>query len=108
MGKAIVEAIGLAKDFKRKAAKKYHLKRVILFGSQARGRLREGSDIDLLIVSDRMSKRSEFMSELLLEWHFTQKKNYPVDFLPFTEKEFEEASNKITIVKQALEEGIEI
>lgn len=108
MGKASPQAIALVRDFKRRAEKKYHLKKVVLFGSQVEGTMREGSDIDILVITDTFLSRPEFMSALLAEWHLIQKKKEPVDFLPFTEKEYKESSGKITIVKQAMEEGIEI
>jgi hypothetical protein len=59
-------------------------------------------------VSDKFKRKAEFMSKLAVEWHIIQKKKIPVDFLPYKTKEFRELSKKITIVKQALEEGIEI
>lgn len=108
MGEANPEAIKIAKDFKKKAERKYSFQKVILFGSQATGKIREGSDIDLLIVSDKFRKKPAFMSKLFYEWHIVQKKNHPVDFICFTKKEFARMSNKVTIVKQALEEGIAI
>ena len=108
MGKAKLEAVRLAQDFKEKARKKYGIQRVILFGSQAIGSAKTGSDIDLLIVSDKFRNRAKFMSQLYSEWHISQKKRLPVDFLCFTKKEFRRMSKQITIVKQALEEGMEI
>lgn len=108
MGKANPEAVRLAKDFKERAGKKYAIKRVVLFGSQATGKTREGSDMDLLIVSEKSKKKSEFMSELFREWHINQKKKFPIDFICFTPKQFSKLSRQITIVKQALEEGVEI
>ena len=108
MGNSKSLAIELAKDFKKRAAKKYGIKKIILFGSQATGKKREGSDIDLLVVSDRFKKRANFMSKLFAEWHIVQKKNLPVDFLPYRTKEFENMSKGVTIVHQAIKEGIEI
>jgi len=108
MGKANTEAIRLARDFKGKAKKKYDIDKIILFGSQATGKTREGSDIDLLVVSDKFKNKAKSMSQLSAEWHINQKKKFPVDFLCFTRKEFNRLSTRITIVKQALEEGIEI
>jgi predicted nucleotidyltransferase len=108
MGEASAEVVKLVKDFKEKAGKKYGIKKIILFGSQVTGNIRDGSDIDLLIVSDKFKRKTEFMSQLAVEWHIIQKKKFPVDFLPYKTKEFRELSKKITIVKQALEEGIEI
>ena len=83
MGKANVEAINLAKYFKEKAKGKYGIQKIILFGSQVTGQTREGSDIDLLVVSDKFKKRADFMSKLFVEWHIVQKKKFPVDFIFF-------------------------
>lgn len=108
MGSSKIQVIELVKDFKRKAAAKYGIKKIILFGSQASGMTREGSDIDMLIVSDSFKKKTEFMSKLFEEWHIVQKKNFPVDFLPYRTKEFDSMRKGVTIVRQAIEEGIEI
>ncbi len=108
MGKAKPEAVEMAKDFKSKAGKKYGIKKMFLFGSMATGKTHRWSDIDLLIVSDRFRNRIGFMSKLSAEWHITQGKNFPVDFLPYRTREFNRMSRRITIVRQALEEGVEI
>ncbi|NCS71117.1 MAG: hypothetical protein COY38_02505 [Candidatus Aenigmarchaeota archaeon CG_4_10_14_0_8_um_filter_37_24] len=101
-------AINLAKDFKRKAAKKFGISRIILFGSFATGRPHKWSDIDLLVVSNRVKKKSDFMSKLSWEWHIKQKKDFPIDFICYTSKEFQKLSKEISIVSQALKEGIEL
>ncbi len=108
MGEQNPEIIRMAKDFKEKAEVKYGIKKVILFGSQATGKAKPESDIDLMIVSDKIKNKPDFMSKLYSEWHLVQKKNYPVDFVCFTKKEFNKLSKKITIVKQALEEGVAV
>lgn len=108
--KANVEAINLARDFKEKAKDKYAIEKIILFGSQATGMTREGSDIDLLVVSEKFRNRDKAasMSQLLEEWHLVQKKTVPVDFICLTPEEFDEMSKQITIVRQALKEGVAI
>ena len=88
MGKANSGAIRLARDFKKKAGEKFEIDKMILFGSQTTGKTREGSDIDLIVVSKKMTGRANFMSALSKEWHITQKKNKPVDFLCYTPEEF--------------------
>lgn len=108
MGKANPEVIQLVADFKKKAQKKYKIQKIILFGSQITGYTKGGSDIDLLIVSEKFKRRSEFMAKLLAEWHIVQKKMVPVDFVCFTREEFNRLSNQVTIVKQALDEGVEV
>ena len=108
MGQRNNKAIILAKDFKRKAGKKYGLSNIILFGSQATGKAKKDSDIDLLVVSNKSKKKSEFMAKLFTEWHLIQMKKNPVDFICFTESEFRKKSKGITLVNQAIKEGIKI
>lgn len=108
MGKANAKAVELSRDFKEKAESKYNIEKIILFGSQVTGSSRKGSDIDLLVVSDEVENKAEFMSRLFEEWHINQKKKSPVDFICFTPEEFSKLASKITIVKQAVEEGVEI
>ncbi|MGI0047054.1 MAG: nucleotidyltransferase domain-containing protein [Nitrosotalea sp.] len=108
MDNSSTQAIDLAKDFKRKAAKKFGIKKIILFGSQVTGKTRKGSDIDLLVVVNSFKNRPNFMSKLFAEWHVIQKKDFPVDFLPYRTKEFESMRKGVTIVHQVVEEGIEI
>lgn len=39
--------------FRRKVAKRYGVKHMILFGSQARGKGQRFSDVDLIVVSEK-------------------------------------------------------
>ncbi len=108
MGRKESEALELVKDFKKRIAKKFGIERIILFGSFATGRTHKWSDIDLLVISNKIRKKSKFMSKLSWEWHVEQEKDFPVDFICYTPKEFEKMKNEVTIVRQALEEGIEV
>jgi len=94
------------KKFKEKISKKYNPEKIIFFGSRAYGKPHKDSDIDLIIVSKKFNgvsilKRSP---ELYLEWQL----DFPVDFLCYTPKEFNKLKKRITIVKEAVENGIEI
>ncbi|MDI6708217.1 MAG: hypothetical protein QMD21_06795 [Candidatus Thermoplasmatota archaeon] len=53
------------------------------------------SDVDIIVVTPK----------LYGEWH--KKKNYPVDILLFNVKEFEKLKKQVSIVSEALREGIE-
>ncbi|HLD78582.1 MAG TPA: nucleotidyltransferase domain-containing protein [archaeon] len=108
MGKANPRAVALAKDFKARAAAKYRIRRIILFGSQATGRWRPDSDIDLLVVADRPGSKPAFMSDLLREWHVVQEKSAPVDFVCVTPREFKIRAKRVTLVQQALERGVAV
>ena len=45
----------------RKLADSFHPKRIILFGSQARGEADEHSDVDLLVITDFQGSRRSMM-----------------------------------------------
>lgn len=45
----IAGTIEVSRDDLQKLAERYHIRRLLLFGSAARGELRQDSDIDLLV-----------------------------------------------------------
>ena|SRR5271165_2128348 len=82
-------------------------RRVILFGSQARGTAHEGSDIDLLIIGDRSTEkpwnRRREIGRIRRGLPFV---GAPIDILLFTPEEIEkwrETTNHV--VSEALREG---
>jgi predicted nucleotidyltransferase len=79
---------------------------MFLFGSRAWGKPHQDSDIDLIIVSPTFRKKKPLARGLNLYDHWSL--DYPVDFLCYTPEEFEKLKKKITIVKEAVERGIEI
>ncbi|MBI5066516.1 nucleotidyltransferase domain-containing protein [Candidatus Woesearchaeota archaeon] len=91
------------KIFKNKLKKSYDLKKLILFGSFAKGKQKKHSDVDLVVVSQKFKKNLlERSPPLHLKWDL----DYPVDFLCFTEEEFERKKKSLGIVKEAAKEGI--
>lgn len=106
MGKVKPEVMRTVKKFKKNAGKKYAVERLILFGSQAAGKARKWSDIDLLVVSRMAKNPYNYMVDLYHEWHINLDINYPVDFLCYTPEEFAEQSKGITIVREALREAL--
>lgn len=92
--------------FKKKISKLYNPEKIILFGSSTTGKAGKDSDVDLIIVSKKFEgiKNLKRSPDLYMKWNL----DYPVDFLCYTPKEFQELKNKITIVNQATKEGIEI
>ena len=93
-------------EFKVRLAKDFPIEKIILFGSRATGKQHKDSDIDLIIVSKKFRKLNfiERSSKMYDYWDIS----YPVDFLCFTPEEFDKRSRMITIVREAVKEGVVI
>jgi len=104
MGKK--EIINDVREFRKRAEKKFGLEKVFIFGSAARGKMRKDSDIDVLLVGRKFAGKKFFKRAIGLRAYW--KLDRPVDFLCYTPKEFERLKKKVTIVREAVEEGIEI
>lgn len=100
------EHLKYLKKFKKKLSLDVPLDKVFLFGSRARGTPHRWSDFDLLVVSKTFERKPSFKRAVGFHRYWTI--DYPVDFLCCTPKEFERLRNKISIVREAVEEGIEI
>jgi len=94
----IEEIIKGIKEFKKKTM----IEKVILFGSYARGKWTEHSDIDLLLISKKFRKKEfhERFKGLWLKWDL----DYPVDFICYTPEEFNKLKKQVSIVSEALRE----
>ena len=92
--------------FRRKIGARYEIQRMILFGSRARGRARRDSDVDLLLVSPKFRRKNavDRASPLFMEWDLP----YSVDFLCYTPEEFRRLSRRVTLVREAIREGVAI
>ena len=99
------ELIKRLKKFKKKIEKKYNISSMMLFGSRAEGNVKRDSDVDLILVGEFKGKNNLHRSPpLYLEWNL----RLPVDFLCYTPEEFERLKNRVSIVREAVENGIEI
>jgi len=89
--------------FRRKAARRYPIRKMVLFGSRATGKARRDSDVDLIVVSESFRRKNAVDRACLmrLEWDL----KYAVDFLCYTPEEFRVFSRAPGIVRQALREG---
>lgn len=76
-------------------------KKIVLFGSLARGEVWPGSDIDLLVVLDRPGR---FLDRLGLVYE-AMRSRVGVDAIAYTSDEFEELSRTRPFVQTALAEG---
>ena len=94
------------KEFKTNLSKTIPIKKMILFGSRAKGKPKRWSDFDLIIVSPKFRKLNFFKrgAQMYDYWNL----DYPVDFLCYTPEEFNKLKKQITIVREAIKEGIEI
>ncbi len=70
------------------------------------GNSHKDSDIDLIIVSPSFEKLNfiQRAAKMYDYWDL----EYPVDFLCFTESEFEKKKKQVSIVNEAVREGIAI
>ena len=93
-------------EFVIKLNKDFSIKEIILFGSRAKGKQRKDSDIDLMIISDDFKNMNFFErgAKMYDYWNI----DLPVDFICYTEKEFNNLKKRITIAKEALEHGISL
>jgi len=81
-------------------------RRIILFGSAARGEMRKGSDIDLMVVlSDRAAKKKS----VRILYTSLETAGLPFDIVPVTEEELGRYGDTIGLVyRSALREGREL
>lgn len=98
------------KEFKVQIKDRYNPSKIILFGSMASGKSHKDSDVDIIIVSKSFEGKKSFKRspDLYLEWHLKTDMELPVDFLCYTPKEFNKLKKQVTIVSEALKNGIEI
>ena len=111
MGKKEAQEIAKAVErFKRRIESKFHVDRIVIFGSAARGEMIADSDVDLIVVSKKFGLKDffEITPELYREWHWGEKIKFPVDILLYNVREFEKLRKEISIVSEALREGIEL
>lgn len=94
------------KKFKSNLKKNIYINKIIFFGSRAKGKPRKYSDIDLLIVSKDFRKK-KFRYRAIGFYDFWDL-DYPVDFLCYTPEEFQKLSKQVTVVSEAVKDGIEI
>lgn len=83
-----------------------HPKRLILFGSGARGDMGLESDIDILVIVEPPTHRGELSERIYRNLHGV---SLPVDVVVVTEDDVQKYSGKIgTILPPALKDGVVI
>ncbi len=101
--KSLIKQLNL---FAKSISGEYPIHKLILFGSRAGGKPHKDSDVDLLLVSKtfRGTRKLDRSPPLYLRWNL----NYPVDFVCLTPEEFDRKRKLVSIVQQAVKEGMEI
>lgn len=94
----------------RKLKERNKLDKVILFGSFARGDFGQYSDVDILVISKNFKgvKKLKRSPKLYYDIHNNLKLEFDVDFACYTPEEFNILKNKSVLVKEAVEQGIEV
>jgi predicted nucleotidyltransferase len=104
--RARVELEPFVHDFARKLHDDAGATKVILFGSRARGDWLRESDYDFVVVSERFEGVPFMRRPVDLYRYWT---GHPgVELLCYTPEEFDRKSKQITIVREAVREGIEL
>ena len=93
----------LIQEITRKIVDAFHPKRVILFGSRARGDYHADSDIDLLVEMESTEKRWQRRVRI---GSLFKDRWWPMDLLVYTPQEIEVRRNSFaTVIPYALKEG---
>lgn len=97
------ELISRLREFKKRIQSKYKVSEIILFGSRASNKWQEESDVDLIIIGSFKEKtNSKRAPPFYIEWRI----NLPVDFICYTPQEAKNLSKRVSIVREARENGI--
>jgi|SRR3989338_198019 len=93
-------------SFVKKIKSEFNLDKVIFFGSRAKGTFKRNSDYDFILVSKdfKGEKFTDRISKIYPYWKY----NESIEPLCYTPQEFNKLKNQITIVREAVKEGIEI
>ena len=92
------------KKFLKSLSKDFLISNIILFGSRSTKKFNEFSDVDLIIVSRDFAKLDFFerVKKMYNYWNI----DLPVDFICYTPEEFNKLRNEVSIVRDALSNGI--
>lgn len=94
-------------EYFRYFPKNFKIEGVFLFGSYARGKFDENSDIDLIVISPDFEKvdflrRMEMLSSLRKS---RLTRSMPMDIIGYTPEEFRHIDKESVIMKEAKKEG---
>ena len=108
-GKNLEKIKPILEDVKKTLKKIYgkQLKGIILFGAYARGDSTEGSDIDIIVllerIEDPVTEKEKFFDAI---WQLDLKYDTVISVLPFDENQFK--TRRLPVILNAKREGIPI
>ena len=93
-----------------KAIYREHLKKVILYGSYARGDFTDGSDIDIMILVDLDDEGIKNAREKLVDITYEVSYNYNIDIMPIVKNQafFERWLKAYPFYGVVKDEGVEL
>jgi hypothetical protein len=107
MGKEATRPLDpLVTEFARRVRAAFKVEKIIFFGSRVRGDHLIDSDYDFIIVSDDF-KGFPFTERMTLMYDFWDS-SLPIEPLCYTKGEFKRKSSQISVVSEAVREGIEL
>lgn len=97
----------IVREYLRNFPPEIKVNKVFLFGSYATGKIREDSDIDLIIISPYFKKiafikRLEMLSKLRQD---KLSRSVPMDIIGYTSEEFENIDKESIVMRRAKREG---
>jgi len=93
----------IVKRFINLIVKKFNLKKIIIFGSFARGDYHKGSDLDLIIVGEFKERFIDRIGKIIE----LNDSDLEIEAMVYTEEEFQKMiKERRPFIEQALEEGI--
>ena len=93
----------LVKRFLNLIIKKFNLKKIIVFGSFARGDYHKGSDLDLVIVGEFKERFIDRIGKIIE----LNDSDLEIEAIVYTEEEFQKMiQERRPFIEQVLEEGI--
>jgi len=97
------ESNKIVKRFINLIINKFNLKKVIIFGSFARGDYHKGSDLDLIIVGEFKERFIDRIGKIIE----LNDSDLEIDAMVYTEEEFQKMiQERRPFIEQVLEEGI--
>lgn len=94
------------KSFAKIIKNKFNIDNIIFFGSRAKGTYKKNSDYDIILVSKDFEgiKFTDRISKVYPYWRY----NDSIEPLCYTPEEFKKLKSQITIVREAVREGVEV